>query len=103
MQGFVTAIANPKGWAFMISLLPPFIDSSQPLTLQLTLLVAIIMTFEFICMTIYATGGKGLKRLLSQANNIQVMNRISRQLDDGCRYLVICQLIIDSSKDSHLT
>ncbi len=80
MQGFVTAIANPKGWAFMISLLPPFIDSSQPLTLQLTLLVAIIMTFEFICMTIYATGGKGLKRLLSQANNIQVMNRISGSL-----------------------
>ena len=80
MQGFVTAIANPKGWAFMISLLPPFIDSSQPLTLQLTLLVAIIMTFEFICMTIYATGGKGLKRLLSQANNIQVMNRVSGSL-----------------------
>ncbi len=25
-QGFVTAIANPKGWAFMISLLPPFIS-----------------------------------------------------------------------------
>ncbi len=25
-QGFVTAIANPKGWAFMISLLPPFIN-----------------------------------------------------------------------------
>lgn len=23
LQGFVTAIANPKGWAFMISLLPP--------------------------------------------------------------------------------
>ncbi len=23
LQGFVTAIANPKGWAFMVSLLPP--------------------------------------------------------------------------------
>lgn len=80
MQGFVTAIANPKGWAFMISLLPPFIDSSQPLPLQLTLLVAIIMTFEFICMTIYATGGKGLKRLLSHAHNVQLMNRISGSL-----------------------
>lgn len=22
VQGFVTAIANPKGWAFMVSLLP---------------------------------------------------------------------------------
>ncbi|MFA0232228.1 LysE family translocator, partial [Vibrio sp. 10N.261.45.A7] len=29
VQGFVTAIANPKGWAFMISLLPPFINSNK--------------------------------------------------------------------------
>ena len=26
-QGFITAIANPKGWAFMVTLLPPFILS----------------------------------------------------------------------------
>jgi threonine/homoserine/homoserine lactone efflux protein len=30
-QGFITAIANPKGWAFMISLFPPFIDNSRPI------------------------------------------------------------------------
>lgn len=80
MQGFVTAIANPKGWAFMISLLPPFIDSSKPLALQLILLVAIILTFEFICMTLYATGGKGLKHLLSHSKNVRLMNRISGSL-----------------------
>lgn len=58
VQGFVTAIANPKGWAFMISLLPPFIDQSKSLSHQLLLLVSIIMISEFICMTLYATGGK---------------------------------------------
>ncbi|GAL13267.1 putative threonine efflux protein [Vibrio astriarenae] len=42
MQGFVTAIANPKGWAFMISLLPPFVDQSAALTPQLIVLVSII-------------------------------------------------------------
>lgn len=31
MQGFVTAIANPKGWAFMVSLLPPFINAAKPM------------------------------------------------------------------------
>ncbi len=31
LQGFVTAIANPKGWAFFIALLPPFIDSTLPM------------------------------------------------------------------------
>ncbi|GAM66392.1 threonine efflux protein [Vibrio sp. JCM 19236] len=29
-QGFITAIANPKGWAFMISLLPPLFRKTMP-------------------------------------------------------------------------
>lgn len=83
VQGFVTAIANPKGWAFMISLLPPFIDQSAALTPQLIVLVSIILLFEFICMTLYATGGKGLKRLLGQSQNVRLMNRIAGTLMMG--------------------
>ncbi len=83
VQGFVTAIANPKGWAFMISLLPPFIDQSQPLTPQLTLLVGIILVSEFVCMTLYATGGKGLKRALGHAKNVRLMNRVAGTLMVG--------------------
>lgn len=83
VQGFVTAIANPKGWAFMISLLPPFIDHSKPLTLQLMLLVGIIMMSEFVCMTLYATGGKGLKRVLGHSKNVRFMNRVSGTLMMG--------------------
>lgn len=77
IQGFVTAIANPKGWAFMVSLLPPFIESDKPMTSQLVVLVGIIMISEFVSMTLYATGGKGLKRLLGQTKNVRLMNRIS--------------------------
>ncbi|MCE7610718.1 LysE family transporter, partial [Vibrio fluvialis] len=80
VQGFVTAIANPKGWAFMISLLPPFIDQSASLTPQLIFLVSIIMVSEFVCMTLYATGGKGLKRALGKSQNVRVMNRVSGSL-----------------------
>ncbi|PWI33252.1 threonine transporter RhtB [Vibrio albus] len=83
VQGFVTAIANPKGWAFMISLLPPFIDQSKSVSHQLVLLVSIIMISEFICMTLYATGGKGLKKALGQAENVRLMNRISGSLMMG--------------------
>lgn len=83
VQGFITAIANPKGWAFMISLLPPFIDSSRPLPAQLVFLVGIIMLSEFVCMTLYATGGKGLKRVLGNAENVRFMNRISGTLMMG--------------------
>ena len=83
MQGFVTAIANPKGWAFMISLLPPFIDQNAALAPQLIVLVSIILLFEFICMSLYATGGKGLKRVLGQSKNVRLMNRIAGTLMMG--------------------
>ncbi|WP_252589892.1 LysE family translocator, partial [Enterobacter sp. JH8] len=52
-QGFITAIANPKGWAFMISLLPPFINIDSAIAPQLSMLVAIIMLSEFTCMMLY--------------------------------------------------
>ncbi|KOO03243.1 LysE family translocator [Vibrio nereis] len=83
VQGFVTAIANPKGWAFMISLLPPFIDQSVALAPQLVILVSIILCFEFLCMTLYATGGKGLKRVLGHSQNVRLMNRIAGTLMMG--------------------
>lgn len=79
-QGFVTAIANPKGWAFMISLLPPFINVKHSVAPQLAVLVAIILLSEFICMMIYATGGKSLRLFLSRGNNIKWMNRIAGSL-----------------------
>ncbi len=80
LQGFVTAIANPKGWAFMISLLPPFIDNSLDLTPQLIMLVTVILLFEFICMSLYALGGKGLTALLSRGKNVRILNRIAGSL-----------------------
>jgi len=76
-QGFVTAIANPKGWAFMISLLPPFLSLSKPLGLQLSVLVGIIMCSEFVCMTAYATGGKSLRLFLNRGDNLKWLNRIA--------------------------
>jgi threonine/homoserine/homoserine lactone efflux protein len=83
IQGFVTAIANPKGWAFMISLLPPFIDQNAALAPQLAVLISIILMFEFICMSLYATGGKGLKRVLGHSKNVRLMNRFAGTLMMG--------------------
>lgn len=79
-QGLVTAIANPKGWAFMISLLPPFINPENSVAVQLSFLVGVIMFSEFICMMLYATGGKSLGLLLAKAENVRLMNRISGSL-----------------------
>ncbi|MEL0645961.1 LysE family translocator [Pseudoalteromonas agarivorans] len=79
-QGFVTAIANPKGWAFMISLLPPFISVQHAVAPQLLVLVLVIMVSEFVCMLAYATGGKSLRLFLSRGDNIKWMNRIAGSL-----------------------
>ncbi|WP_447895785.1 LysE family translocator [Vreelandella sp. GE22] len=82
-QGFVTAIANPKGWAFFVALLPPFLDSSRGLAQQLTALIAVILVIEFASMLIYATGGKTLRRTLGKSGNVRLMNRIAGTLMIG--------------------
>ena len=80
MQGFVTAVANPKGWAFMVSLLPPFINQDLALAPQLGALIAIILCMELLCMTLYASGGRVLQKGLSKSGNVTVINRISGSL-----------------------
>lgn len=79
-QGFITAIANPKGWVFMVSLLPPFINIEKPMAMQLMGLIAVMTLTEFCCMLAYASGGKGLRVFLNQGNNIKWMNRIAGSL-----------------------
>jgi len=83
VQGFITAIANPKAWAFMIALLPPFIDINQAVMPQLVILVALILILEFICLMIYATGGKGLRKFLQNTGNVRLLNRIAGSLMIG--------------------
>lgn len=83
LQGFITAIANPKGWAFFIALLPPFIAPELPLTPQLAGWVAIILSLEFSCLLIYAAGGHNLGRLLTKPHRVRLLNRITGSLMFG--------------------
>ncbi len=82
-QGLITALANPKGWAFQISLLPPFINPDFSLPMQLSVLVFIIMCSEFVCMMMYATGGKTIGRVLTRSQNVQRLNKVSGTLMFG--------------------
>lgn len=83
VQGFMTAIANPKGWAFLMVLLPPFLDDGRALGPQLAMLVAVILTIEFVCLVLYATGGKTLRQLLARGAGVRLLNRISGTLMVG--------------------
>ena len=80
LQGFITAVANPKGWAFFVALLPPFIDDQQPLAGQLGILLSIILGIEFLSLILYASGGRTLNKLLQKSNNVRLLNRIAGTL-----------------------
>ena len=77
IQGFITAIANPKGWAFFIALLPPFIDKNLDFAPQLLVLVFFILLLEFTCLLIYASGGITLRKLLQNSSNVKLLNKIA--------------------------
>lgn len=90
LQGFVTAIANPKGWAFFMALLPPFmLTVDGPLNTHNGLILVIIVFSELLCMSLYATGGKALRSLLKQRSNVAVLNRIAGTLMIGVGFWLI--------------
>lgn len=82
-QGFVTAVANPKGWAFFMALLPPFLNPDAPLAPQLALLVSIILLIEFLSLLLYAGGGRVMASFLSRSGNVRLVNRIAGTLMVG--------------------
>lgn len=79
-QGFITAAANPKGWAFCIALLPPFIDPARALWPQLTVLVGLILLIELACLLLYARGGRALRGWLTRSGHLSMLNRVTGAL-----------------------
>jgi threonine/homoserine/homoserine lactone efflux protein len=79
-QGFVTAIANPKGWAFFIALLPPFLNRDNALAPQLLVLVGAILTIEFCSLLVYAGGGHAVRSFLREPRNVVRLNRVAGSL-----------------------
>ncbi len=77
VQGFITAVSNPKAWAFLVALLPPFVDQSRPLAPQLLTLLALMLIIEFTCLQIYAHGGRVLSEQLHRRGKARWLNRIA--------------------------
>lgn len=72
-QGFITATSNPKGWAFFVALMPPFIDSQLPLAPQMAGYLVVIVLIEFASLLMYATSGQFLKTLFADG---RAMHRV---------------------------
>ena len=76
-QGFITAVANPKGWAFFLALAPGFINYEVNIWPQILAMLLIVLVLEFISLMLYATSGQILGKLLIQANNVARLNRVA--------------------------
>ena len=44
---------------------------------QLCLLLSIILTIEFLCLILYAGGGRTLNHLLQKSDNVRLLNRVA--------------------------
>ena len=80
LLGFVTAVSNPKGWAFLLALLPGFVAANTPLMPQFAIMLAIMLTTEFFSMTAYATGGQWLAMRLSNTQGLLNTNRVAASM-----------------------
>jgi threonine/homoserine/homoserine lactone efflux protein len=77
LLGYVTAISNPKGWAFLMALLPGFVQNNAALYPQFVAMLIIMLSTEFIAMTTYATGGQWLAKRLADTKGLMNANRVA--------------------------
>jgi threonine/homoserine/homoserine lactone efflux protein len=96
-QGFITATSNPKGWAFFVALMPPFIDSELPLVPQMSGYLLVVIAIEFASLLMYASSGQFLKTLFSDGralHRIMLFSGSCIALIGGCMaYKAILELI----------
>ena len=78
--GYITAVSNPKGWAFLMALLPGFVSTDTALIPQFIIMMGIMLTTEFISMTAYATGGQWLANRLGGSRGIVNANRVAASM-----------------------
>ncbi|WP_347303996.1 LysE family translocator [Croceibacterium sp. TMG7-5b_MA50] len=60
------ALGNPKSLVYVLALLPPFLDFSQPLASQLMVLAAIAVACDMAVGVIYVAAGSGLAAAMSK-------------------------------------
>ena len=77
LLGYGTAVSNPKGWAFLMALLPGFVQNNAALYPQFVAMLIIMLSTEFIAMTTYATGGQWLAKRLADTKGLMNANRVA--------------------------
>ena len=76
LAGFLCNISNPKTIAFMVTMLPQFLQTSRPLAPQLGILMATTVIVDGCSKQAYATIAARLARWLRQGAARRALNRI---------------------------
>jgi homoserine/homoserine lactone efflux protein len=76
ITGLLTDLTNVKTWAFMISLMPQFIEPSQILWKQVIIMTMTLITVDAIMMNIYAFTAHSMKQLMNHSKIIRIQNVI---------------------------
>ena len=75
LQEFLLGITNPKAIILFAAIFPQFIDPGQPTARQFLVLGSIYLLAEFVSTTIYASGGRQIRRLIRTPRAVVRLNR----------------------------
>jgi homoserine/homoserine lactone efflux protein len=74
-RGWLINAMNPKGTAFMLAVVPQFLDLSQPLALQYLVITATLSFTDLVVMAGYTALASRVLSLLRSPRQIRWMNR----------------------------
>jgi len=77
LDGLVTQLSNPKAILYWTALLPPFLDTTQPVARQLLLLVAIGIAVDIVVLSAYALGAASVRRWLQTPRFQRALNLVA--------------------------
>lgn len=74
-QEFLLGITNPKAIILFAAIFPQFIDPAQPAARQFFVLGSIYLASEFVATTVYATGGRQIRRFIRSSRGVVRLNK----------------------------
>ncbi len=76
-QALAVALSNPKAIIFLTALFPQFVNTSEPVIAQFSLLIAVLMLFSFSFLMFYSLVAHKAKSWLFRRSQLTIFNRFS--------------------------
>ena len=76
LRGWGINAVNPKGTAFMLAVVPQFIDPAQPLAAQYAVIGATLVFTDLVVMAGYTALAARVLAVLASARQVRAMNRL---------------------------